>query len=258
MKINSPTATNTFVRWRLSWRPSALHHLAPRVLLVIALGVLATEPMPVRAADNPPERSAAQRATLTATNRQAFDDYENGRLRRAVSGFRKAARLGEPSAQYNLAVIHIRGESRAIALGRALGYLRASANAGFAPAQFMLASLLENGQLLAKSVPQATAWYEKAAEQGNVDAAMGAAVQYFLGRGVTQDYARAARWYQVAAQGGDVAAQYIVASLYEYGNGVDKDLQQALEWYTAAARQGDVAAREKSKVLAQQLAGERS
>jgi len=180
-------------------------------------------------------------------NREAFERYEAGETPRALALFRRAARSGDASAQYNVAVIRLRGESRTPDVARA----------GFSPAQYMLASMLETGREMPASQPEATEWYARAAEQGHVDAQTSLATQYYLGRGIAQDYAAAARWYERAADGGDVGAQYLIASMYERGLGVGLDLRVALDWYAAAARQGDDVARAQARVIADRIARER-
>ncbi|MBK8765446.1 MAG: sel1 repeat family protein [Burkholderiaceae bacterium] len=197
---------------------------------------------------------APLRDQIQRWNQEGFDAYERDDMERALAAYGRAAHAGDASAQYNLAVIRLRDESRRPSLTRALALLRASAQAGFAPAQFMLASLHENGRFVARSLTAALAWNQRAADQGHVDAALALATQHYLGRGTPQDYAQAARWYERAADGGDVAAQYVLASMYATGLGVDTDLDAALRWYSAAGRQGDVAAQGQARALAERIA----
>jgi uncharacterized protein len=193
-------------------------------------------------------------------NDQAFKAYERNDLPAATKYYAQAAKLGERSALYNLAVMRIRDEIRTPNLKLAVKYLEKSADLGFAEAQFMLASLYESGIGIGnrrKSLERSFDWHRKAAEQGHTDAALAVGTAYFLGRGVALDYSKAAIWYTKAAQQGDSAAQYLIASMYESATGVQRDLEAALAWYVAAARQGDVVAREKSKYIAELLAKER-
>jgi uncharacterized protein len=190
-------------------------------------------------------------------NSAAFKAYEKDDLQSASRNYEKAAKLGEPSAMYNIAVMRINDEVNRPSLKQAYITLRRSAELGFAPAQFMLATVLEsragtktnNSMNRAKAINQAVQWFEKAAKQGHPDASLALGTAHFLGRGTDLDYAKALRWYTQAAEFGDVAAQYLVASMYENATGTSKNLDAALMWYIAAARQGDVAAREKSKYL---------
>jgi uncharacterized protein len=200
------------------------------------------------------------KAKVRALNAAAFDAYEKGDLKAAYSNYDRAAKYGEPSALYNIAVMRIKDEVNRPSMGSATKALTRSAELGFAPAQFMLANLFETGLGIGeknKSLSKATTWYLEAAKQGHPDACLAMGTAYFLGRGTRLDYAEALRWYTKAAEFGDVAAQYLVASMYENANGVEKNLETALMWYVAAARQGDVAAREKSKYITEIIAKER-
>ena len=125
-------------------------------------------------------------------NRDGFEAYERDDIARALASFGHAARAGDPSAQYNVALIRLRDESRTPSLGRALRLLRRSADAGFAPAQVMLASFYDAGRFVERSVTSAFEWNLRAAEQGNIDAALALATHYFLGRGTAQNYPQAA------------------------------------------------------------------
>jgi uncharacterized protein len=192
-----------------------------------------------------------------AFNATAFNAYEKDDLNSAYRNYTKAAKLGEPSAMYNLAVMRINEEVKRPSLAQAHRTLRQSAELGFAPAQFMLGTILESEGAGTKQKPvtkkqalaQAVHWFKKAAAQGHPDASLALGTAYFLGRGTNLDYEMALRWYTQAAEFGDVAAQYLVASMYENATGTSKNLDAALMWYIAAARQGDVAAREKSKYI---------
>jgi uncharacterized protein len=193
-------------------------------------------------------------------NAQAFAAYESNDIKASYKFYAQAAKLKEPSALYNVAVMRIQNETKKPTLSEAIKMLQTSALAGFAPAQFMLASLYETGMAIGqekRSLEKSYVWYLKAAEQNHPDATLAVGTSYFLGRGTVLDYTKAAHWYLKAAQQGDAAAQYLVASMFESATGVPKDLQTALEWYVAAARQGDIAAREKSKYITELLAKER-
>jgi uncharacterized protein len=208
-----------------------------------------------------------------ALNSAAFIAYEKDDLVSAYRNYDRAAKLGEPSALYNIAVMRINDEVKHPSLAQAHQSLKRSAQLGFAPAQFMLGTILETDEKKAPSkagkvdevhkmrraqaIMKAVSWYEKAALQGHPDASLALGTAYFLGRGTNLDYAKALRWYTQAAEFGDVAAQYLVASMYESATGTSKNLDTALMWYIAAARQGDVAAREKSKYLNEIILKER-
>jgi TPR repeat protein len=108
----------------------------------MSAAALAADPAP--APSGTPQRPETR--SVRDLNREAFERYEAGETPRALALFRRAARSGDASAQYTVAVIRLRGESRTPALSEAVALLRASARAGFSPAQYMLASMLETGR----------------------------------------------------------------------------------------------------------------
>jgi uncharacterized protein len=176
--------------------------------------------------------------------------YEQGDLTRARRDFARLSRAGVPAADYNLAVMNLRGEVPKANPREALRLMTRAAEAGFVTAIFGLGQLHELGQAgLLVDLAQAHLWYLRAAEAGSVDAQVAVATAFYLGRGAAKDAALAARWFRLAAQGGDIGAMYMVASMFETGDGVERDLREARYWYSVAARNGDDAAPSKVKEL---------
>ena len=176
--------------------------------------------------------------------------YERGELTRARNAFTRLSRAGMAAADYNLAVMHLRGEVPGATAGEALQLMTRAAEAGFVTAMVGLAQLCEQGQAgTVADLVRANQWYRRAAEAGSVDAQVAIATAHYLGRGAAKDAALAARWFRIAAQGGDVGAMYLYASMVESGDGVGRDLQEARYWYGVAARNGDEAAPSKVREL---------
>jgi uncharacterized protein len=211
----------------LSFAWPCVHRLAAALLLASASAVLAAPALP------PAVQDELDRAVL---------EYDSGRLDSARIAFDKLARRGVPAAQFNLAVMHLRGELPKPDRAEAERLLKRAAEGGFVTAQFMLGQALETGQLGKPDLAQALRWYELAAGNGSVEAQVELATAYYLGRGKPKDASLAARWYREAAKGGDIGAQYLLASLYEQGDGVERDLRLARYWYDIAAKNGDDAA----------------
>ena len=172
----------------------------------------------------------------------AIADYESGRLDAARAAFEALAARRVPAAEYNLGVMHLRGEVVMPDRRLARQLLQRAAKSGFVTAQFALGQAFENGEFGARDLNAAMGWYEVAATSGSVEAQVAIGTGYYLGRGRKKDYAQAAHWYREAAKGGDVGAMYLLASMYEGGDGVARDLRLARYWYDAAARAGDDAA----------------
>lgn len=180
----------------------------------------------------------------------AVASYERGDLSRARSAFTRLSRSGVAAGDYNLAVMHLRGELPGANARDALQLMTRAAEAGFVTAIFGLAQLHELGQAgLRVDLVEAHRWYLRAAQAGSVDAQVATATAFYLGRGAAKDAVQSARWFRIAAQGGDVGAQYLIASMFESGDGVERDLKEARYWYGVAARNGDDAAPSKVKEL---------
>lgn len=182
---------------------------------------------------SPPLQAELDRAVL---------DYEAGRRPAAQAAFESLAKRQVPAAQYNLAVMHLRGELPHPDRQRARKLLMQAAEAGFVTAQFMLGQAWETGQFGTRDLLQANRWYEIAATSGSVEGQVAIGTAFYLGRGARKDFAEAARWFREAAKGGDIGAQYLLASMYEAGDGVERDLRLARYWYDVAAKNGDLAA----------------
>ena len=181
---------------------------------------------------------------------EAVATYERGDLVKARSAFARLAREGVPAADYNLAVMHLRGELPEANPREALRLMTRAAEAGFVTAIYGLAQLHELGQAgLRVDLVEANRWYQRAAEAGSVDGQVAIGTAFYLGRGAAKDATLAARWFRIAAQGGDVGAMYLIASMFEAGDGVERDLKEARYWYGVAARNGDDAAPSKVKEL---------
>jgi uncharacterized protein len=183
--------------------------------------------------------------------------YEQGQFKTARIAFEKLARQRVPAADYNLAVMHLRGEVPRPRAAEALRLMTRAAEAGFVTAMAGLGELYEQG---APGIPanaeRARQWHERAADAGSVESQLAVATAHYLGRGAPLDKAAAARRYRQAAQAGDVGAQYLYAAMLETGDGIPQDLQEARYWYGAAARSGDEAAPFKVKELDAKLAAQ--
>lgn len=186
---------------------------------------------------------------------KAVQAYEAGLLTPARAAFKALAQRRVPAAEYNLAVMHLRGELPQPSLALARRLLERAAHGGFVTAQLMLGRALENGDFGTRDLTLAHRWYGVAAESGSVEAQVAMGTAHYLGRGLPKDTARAAHWFREGAKGGDIGAMYLLASMYEQGDGVERNLRLARYWYGIAAQNGDEAAPGKAKELDALLAG---
>lgn len=216
----------------------------PLAVAVMAIMLAACPGARIHAATAPVQPAQAQ-------TREALAAYESGAFDAALRGFAAAARDGNRLAQFNYAMMLLRGEGTPAKPQEALTWLRKAADNQMTHAQFTLGDLYERGELVPRSLEEANRWYELAAQGGHVQAQMALATNYFTGRGMPRDYAKAFEWYSRAASAGDGGAQYIVGSYYERGEPgvVGKDIEQAKIWYARSAAHGDPGALAKLRSL---------
>jgi TPR repeat protein len=200
----------------------------------------------------------------------------------------KKARIGDPVAQYDVALMYANGAGITKNLEQALHWTRLAAEKGHVSAQYLLARSYQQGSGTDKDPLRALSWYQRAAERGNekatlklatlflepqneiafkyaLDAAkaglpqaqMAVAEQLSKGLGVAQDIDQANVWYRSAAQQGLASAQMAVGKAHEFGIGTAADLGEASRWYRKAAAQGMPAAQLALQCL-DELAGRRA
>jgi TPR repeat protein len=122
---------------------------------------------------------------------------------------------------------------------RAEGAIRKAAKAGNPEAQFRLGVMYGNGDGVGLDYRQARTWFEKAAAQGHQSALITLAWMYANGTGVESDEDRARDFFLKAAELGSAKAQYVVGTMYRFAQyGVKKDIPTAVQWYLKAADQG--------------------
>lgn len=236
--------------------------------LSIALTALATSSHDVQAASSaaPAGAGAADSAPQNAANGSAaarspglvtaLKDYGEDNFPVALREFKAEAMRGNRIAEFDYAMMLLKGEGVDPDLKNALIWLKKAADANMSHAQFIYGRVYDEGQLVPPDPTLAHRWFLKAAKQGHVQAEIALATQYMDGRGTPRDFAKAFTWYLKAAKAGDEASEYIVASFYEKGgDGVKINYTSARLWYALAAQQGDPAAAAKyAEVAARQKA----
>ena len=101
--------------------------------------------------------------------------YHNGidlekNTKQATSWYQKAAQLGHPNAQVNLALLLLKGEGSTPNHQEAIGWLMKAANQGSPEGQASLGMLYALGQGVSTDLVRAQKWITLAAEQGNSEA----------------------------------------------------------------------------------------
>ena len=151
----------------------------------------------------------------------------------------KAAAVGNPAAEYEVALRHLEGRGVPQSSEEAARWLDRAARSGLVPAQFRLGSLYEKGHGVKKNRDAARALYLTAAENGNAKAMHNLAVLYAEGIAGKPDYQAAALWFRKAASHGIADSQYNLGILYARGAGVEQNLAESYKWFSLAAAQGD-------------------
>ena len=189
--------------------------------------------------------------------------------KRAFTRRLKDARIGDPAAQYEVALMYATGVGVGKNVSQAFAWTKAAAEKGHTAAQYLLGSAYAGGLGTPKDAQKALLWFLKAydhgnekaslklarvlavgqpalafqfaiesAEKGLADAQLAVADCYAGAIGVEHDNQLALAWYQRAAEQGVAAAQFALALAHERGSDVAADLDLARQWYRDAAAQG--------------------
>ncbi len=163
------------------------------------------------------------------------------------------AEHGHPAANNLLGMMYELGKGVSLDTARAVTYYRKGAKLGDVYAQFNLAASYNTGVGVPMNYRSAVKWYRRAAEQGASFAQYSLATMYEDGSGVDRDFSQAAYWYQQAAENGSMQAQNNLGWMYERGQGVKKSLVTAYAWLDTAVSQGLDSAVEERQRVARQL-----
>jgi protein-disulfide isomerase len=163
--------------------------LKPIVLSILLLVVFIS---PSRAADDDSGFAAFQRA-----------DYEE-----AYRLWLPLAEQGDPTAQFNIGVMHDYGLGVERVRSVAVKWYVAAAENGSAAGQVMVGDLFVEGYWGNPDEAEAAEWYRFAAEQGHPEAQRKLGVAYGYGQGVPQDRSQALAWLEAAVRNDDTEAQY--------------------------------------------------
>ena len=186
----------------------------------------------------------------------------------------KEARIGDPAAQYDVALMYATGAGVGKNVSQAFAWTKAAAEKGHVAAQYLLGSAYSGGLGTPKDEQKALFWFTKAYEHGNEKASLKlakvlAAAQptlsfqfaiesaekglseaqltvadcYAQALGVERNNSLALVWYQRAAEQDLPVAQFALGQAYEHGVGVARDVVLAGQWYREAAGHGHPAAR---------------
>jgi TPR repeat protein len=127
--------------------------------------------------------------------------------------------------------------------------MRELADNGDLESQYQLALMHARGDQVGKNLELAAAWCLKAANGGHAEAQCHLGLIYRLGLGVPMNGAEAVRWTRLSAEQGVAAAQYSLGLMYSKGLDVPQDLSECARWYGLAAAGGSQEAQFKLALL---------
>ena len=213
----------------------------------------------------------AESGDVSAINRLG-EMYRDGRvveqdLKKAISLFEKASKMGYSVSQVNLADI-LRGNGdkagaivlyqKASKLGNTTAALRLSqldedpafmdkiktkvlilAKSGNLRAMKLLADMLYNGTIFIKDQARAVEWYKKCAERHDPQSFLIIGLSYRDGIGVERDTLEAIKWLEGASNHGNMRSRLELAEIYRKGIGIEHNVNKAIEWYELSAKTGD-------------------
>ena len=155
-----------------------------------------------------------------------------------VEKFRVAAENGNPAAQFNMGLWHLRQPGAGPFPKPATDWFRRSAEAGVAPAQTMLGRMYLGYPGGERDADAARRWFQLAAEQGFTEAHYQMA-ELSVASGATEEhYQDARRWLEMAASGNHPLALCQLAYLLDEGIGGRADRLRSIKLYQQAASAG--------------------
>jgi len=124
--------------------------------------------------------------------------FEAKHFSQAAALLSPLADLGNPDAQYRMAIMAQNGLGMVRNELLAYKYMKSAAEQDHALAQHGLGFMYMEGECVAKNAEMAAFWFRKAAEQGLAGSQTTLAMMYEEGRGVAQDLEEARKWYKMA------------------------------------------------------------
>ena len=149
---------------------------------------------------------------------------------KALNHYRKAAELGEMSAQYAMGMYYYDGRWTKTDKTEAEKWFRLAANQGHGESQYYVGVCYS----LKREYKEASIWYTKAAEKGHRIAQYNLGVMYDEGNFFRQDITEAMNWYKKSADQGWPQAQFNLGVHYDNKG----QYQASAKYYTLAAQQG--------------------
>lgn len=145
--------------------------------------------------------------------------------------------------EFKTGMRYVMGKEVGQDLSEAFKHFLKAAKLGNPDAQFALSIQYKEGRGIAKDEMKAFLWLLESAEMGCPEAQGRLGIHYHK----TKEYAKRNEWLRKAAAKGDMDAQYNLAKLYASGIGIRKDSNAAIFYLRKAARNGHKGAQELLK-----------
>jgi len=132
--------------------------------------------------------------------KEALSAAEKGAYRTAFEKWLPLAKKGNTVAQYNIAVMYLRGDGLQRNNKLALYWLMKASKKEHALSQFTLGRMYYEGMNVKKNFRESFKWYKKAAINGHKKAINNLASMYYHGKGVKKDVGKAFKWSLKASE----------------------------------------------------------
>lgn len=169
-----------------------------------------TTSRPICASISVSQPISAEAAAIANSENDEGIKYESGKgvpqdYVKAETLYRKAADIGLPEGQNNLANMYVRGLGAPLDYAKAVELYCKAAEQGVAGAQNSLGWLLSDpppGAGISQDYAQALSWYEKAAEQGLPAAQWSIGMMQTAGTGTPPNYIEGLKWLMLSKANG--------------------------------------------------------
>jgi hypothetical protein len=168
---------------------------------------------------------------------------------KAFELYEKAVELENNVAQFDLAIMHMKGKVVDKNHDKTFELSKKLAEKEYPGGITLLGYCHDMGIGTDSNIQKAFELYQKAANLGNICGINNLGCYYNHGIGINVNKQKAVELYQKAADSGYNIAQYNLALMYENGNGIKKDIAQAIYWYKKSAKQNYKNAQNKLKEL---------
>jgi TPR repeat protein len=152
--------------------------------------------------------------------------------------YERAAELGFPGSQVNLANLYRLGRGGAIDNDEAMILYMAAAQQGYTLAYVPIGIMHMSGLGVKRDYGKGIQWLQRGKSEGVIDANYYLAGAYERATGLPRDYEKALGLYHIAAMQGHGKAQNALGYLYRQGRGTKQDYVEAAKWYRLSADQG--------------------